>query len=58
LAVLEYFGQFGSLNDIKIDNMKAQSKRKYEESEKELAIIAVSYGMVLMPFLKVWEQTI
>ena len=42
--VLEYFGQFGSLNDIKIDNMKAQSKKKYEESEKELAIIAVSYG--------------
>ena len=42
--VLEYFGQFGSLNDIKIDNMKAQSKKKYEDSEKELAIIAVSYG--------------
>jgi dihydroxyacetone kinase-like predicted kinase len=37
-------GQFGSLNDIKIDNMKAQSKRKYEESEKDLAIISVSYG--------------
>ena len=42
--VLEFFGQFGSLNDIKIDNMKAQSKRKYEESEKDLAIISVSYG--------------
>ena len=42
--VLEYFGNFGSLNDIKIDNMKAQSETYHQKDEKDLAIIAVSYG--------------
>lgn len=42
--ILEYFGKFGSLNDIKIDNMKEQTKKKLQKSEKDLIIISVSYG--------------
>lgn len=49
--VLEYFGAFGDLNDIKIENMKAQSERFGVASEEEpvaehkhLAVIAVSAG--------------
>jgi len=51
--VLEYFGAYGDLNDIKIENMKAQSQRfgvanetAAEESEerKALAVVAVSAG--------------
>lgn len=48
--VLEYFGAYGDLNDIKIENMKAQSERFGVASEeapaehKHLAVVAVSAG--------------
>lgn len=48
--VLEYFGTFGDLNDIKIENMKAQSERFGVAQEevpavhKSLAVVAVSAG--------------
>ena len=42
--LLEYFSQFGSLDDIKIDNMKAQARQKAKAEEKENAIIVISYG--------------
>lgn len=42
--LLEYFSQFGSLDDIKIDNMKAQASQKAKAEEKENAIIVISYG--------------
>ena len=56
--VMEYFGEFGDLNDMKIENMKAQSVRfgvadesisteteQEEEAEhKHLAVVAVSAG--------------
>ena len=50
--VLEYFGSFGDLNDIKIENMKAQSERfgvadetaAAEREHKALAVVAVSAG--------------
>lgn len=51
--VLEYFGAFGDLNDIKIENMKAQSQRFGVADEnaamlaaehKHMAVVAVSAG--------------
>lgn len=49
--VLEYFGAYGDLNDIKIENMKAQSERfgvaSAEDTpmeHKHLAVVAVSAG--------------
>jgi DAK2 domain fusion protein YloV len=50
--VLEYFVTFGDLNDIKIENMKAQSERfgvadetiEMEREHKALAVVAVSAG--------------
>lgn len=42
--ILEFFGKYGSLNDIKIDNMKEQSRKKHEGTEKDFVIISVSYG--------------
>ncbi len=51
--VLEYFGAFGDLNDIKIENMKAQSERfgvadeqvgSLEAEHKHMAVVAVSAG--------------
>lgn len=51
--VLEYFGAFGDLNDIKIENMKVQSQRFGVADEnvdvlaaehKHMAVVAVSAG--------------
>lgn len=50
--VLEYFGAYGDLNDIKIENMKAQSERfgvaetatVKEQEHKAMAVVAVSAG--------------
>lgn len=46
--VLEYFGMLGDLNDIKIENMKAQSQRFSDGAEnkvqKEMGVVAVSAG--------------
>lgn len=50
--VLEYFGAYGDLNDIKIENMKAQSERFgvaeepviVEREHKAIAVVAVSAG--------------
>ena len=51
--MLEYFGAFGDLNDIKIENMKAQSQRFGVADEnvdvlaaehKHMAVVAVSAG--------------
>lgn len=42
--LLEYFARYGNLEDIKIDNMKAQASKKAKVEEKENAIISISYG--------------
>lgn len=42
--LLEYFAQYGNLEDIKIDNMKAQASKKAQHEEKDNAIISISYG--------------
>ena len=59
--VLEYFVAYGDLNDIKIENMKAQSERfgvadssveNQVREHKAMAVVAVSYGEVINEIFK------